>query len=46
LLIQNIDAYVSVLPDQAQRIIDDPGVDLVAFQGLDLRVHRATTSRW
>lgn len=34
LLIQNVDAYVSVLPDQAQRIIDDPGVDLVAFQGL------------
>gem|GEM_PF-1391015 len=34
LLIQNVDSYVSVLPDQAQRIIDDPGVDLVAFQGL------------
>ncbi len=33
LLIQNVDVYLSVLPDQAQRIIDDPGVDLVDFQG-------------
>jgi len=33
LLVQNVDVYISLLPSQAQRIIDDPGVDLVDYQG-------------
>jgi len=32
LLIQNIDVYMSVPVDQAQRIMDDPGVDLLSFE--------------
>ncbi len=32
LLIQNLDVYISVPPGQAQRIVDDLGVDIVSFQ--------------
>lgn len=33
LLTQNIDVYVGVAPDQAQRVIDDPGTELIKFTG-------------
>lgn len=31
LLTQNVDIFVAVAPDQAQRIIDDPGTELIRF---------------